>query len=1079
MKKSYLKLMGMGLTLTLLAVLMVTSTAAYPPTGTHVTKTYGAKVVMPDKWTEHIRAPADVHLLRMLREWERIPLHASQAEAQSAMEQWYREFYSKNPDGANPVEFKKREAALKRFLETGERDATALSVPEKATLVAVVDFSGPDTITRLWPDPNDPSKCTEQTFTFQGPKFGETAPPGPRDNFSLWKPTWTAEDYKQLYFGEGPTAGIGVVRPDLGGIDVSGLTLTNYVLEQSGGTHKPKGDVLDKVLTLPHAYNWYGAARARQTDQGCEIVNADAHYIDYFKDTIAEIQKAYPTLDWSQFDTDGDHNVDLFAVIHAGWDWQTFGGVDAMSTSSSSFPVPYQVSGLDTPTDPSDDYFVSGINVLPEQLDAGAICEEYEHQFGLPDIYTTDYSNSNAWWGSHSAGVWGGPVGGMRPMGHNLWQDVFLGWRDPKLIKYNDPDAEFKIGQARYTPDGTEDGLIIALPDKVVTKSNPLKSGKAIWGGATDDRDARFYRKWDLSGASGQVIFSFDANWNIEQDWDYFYFEVSMDGTTFTSLQDMDGKFTNSDPNGQNLGWGLTGIGQGKLRFDLSEHAGQTNVWTRLRYKTDAGVTWPGMYVDNISIDVDSTNLYKQDFETDYSDWTNVDWIEVPFTASYPRAYFAEWRTKIGFDQSFDDAYYPVYNSDATAEFHVDRTPYSVPALQLTLYDSSYSFDYTLWDASRNDPPSYGPKYPLLVVDAHWLPYAFDTKFSNVSGGWMGPRVYQRSAAGDAGFGLRPTQAWTLHLGYNYATGEYVWPSIETKTFPSRPPVPGFHDYLGYYPGLFYPGTGSSVYVWDTAASTVVPARGNYSTRIVTLEGKPFYELYGVPIVGGLGDGNPWTQAYGVNLEVEAEGDNATWAQVKFYNRAVKEVVLTPSRDDMGYVDSRDILKNYFGSGTLWTGMDTRPKPARTMHGAFQVDLSQIPAGARILDAQVAVMGKSDQYMSPNANGKWSLQLLDSTVDAQWRRLGYWHIHNAAATATLPAMQLNPQLQDGDLAVGAWNGFVFEPDQLAALQSRLNTTGRASFRLSGMPGFPYGRHIFGWDGTPANAPIVHIVYQEP
>jgi len=1081
MKARFMKVLFVGLALTLLALLTVTSVAAYPDEGAPVAKVAQPKVVMPDKWIEHIRAPADVHLMRMLRDWEVIPANATQAEALAAVDEWYREFYSKNPNGADPVELKKRLTALNQFLRTGERQAAAQTVPEKATLVVVVDFSGPDTIERLWPDPSDPSICTMQTFTFEGPGFGETAPPGPRDNFTLWKPTWTATDYEQLYFGVGPTAGIGIVRPDLGGIDLSGLTMANYVLEQSGGTHMPRGDVLDKVLTLPHAHNWYGAARARQTDEGCEIVNADTHYLEYFIDAIEAMRAEYPDLDYSQFDTDGDHIVDLFAVIHAGWDWQTFGGVDALSTSSSSFVAhtgqPYQVAGQDTPDDPSDDYFINGVNVLPEQLDAGAICEEYEHQFGLPDIYTTDVSNSNAWWGSHSAGVWGGPVGGMRPMGHNLWQDVFLGWRDPLVIDYNAPDAQYKIGQARYTPAGTEDGLIIRLPDKVLTKTNPLRTGKALWGGDIDEHDSFLYRSWDLSAVSGQIVFSFDLWWDIEEDWDYFYFEVSTDGVTYTSLPDLTGKATDSNPNGTNIGWGVTGTGQGRLRYDLSAYAGMANVWTRLRYKTDAAVHWAGPFVDNISVDADSTNLYTQDFETDYSDWTNVDWIEVPFTANYPRAYFVEWRTKIGFDQSFDDAYYPVYANDETAEFHVDRTPYTVPALQLTLYDSSYDFDYTLWDASRNDPPSYGPKYPLLVVDSHYWPYIFDTKFPNVSGGWVGPRVYQRSAAGDAGFGLRPTREWTLHLGYNYRTGQYEWPSIETKTFPSRPPVPAFHDYLGYYPGFFYPGTGPYVYGWDSPASTVVPAKGNYTTKITWLDGSPLYELYGVPIgPGGLGDGNPWDKAYGVNLEVLSEGPDATYANVKFYHRDVQMVELTPSADKVGYVDSSNRLGNYLGSSHMYGGLDTRPHRPRTLYPTFQFDLGSLPAGAKIIAAEVDVVGRDDRYMDAFGYGAWHLQLLDSSVDLS--PLRFWDVDNAGVLASVPPKMSAPEVTDYDLAPDLVNTFIFSEGQLGLLQNRIDTTGRVTFRIHSVLEKPRARNIFDWYGAGENAPVLRLIIQK-
>ena len=242
-----------------------------------------------------------------------------------------------------------------------------------------------------------------------------------------------------------------------------------------------------------------------------------------------------------------------------------------------------QVAGEATPGDPSDDFFINGLNRLPEHLDVGAICEEYEHQFDLPDIYVSDAANSNAFWGSHSAGVWGGELGGTRPMGHNLWQDVFLGWRDPIVINYDDPGAMFTLGQARYTPEGMADGLVVNLPDILLEEVNPLDFGKALWGGKTDQHNSLLSHDWDLSGA-GTAMFSVNTWWDIEDDWDYGYFEVSTDGgANWTSVPDTNGYMTDTDPNGTNIGWGLTGYGMDTLTFDLTPYAGMASVMTSIQ----------------------------------------------------------------------------------------------------------------------------------------------------------------------------------------------------------------------------------------------------------------------------------------------------------------------------------------------------------------------------------------------------------------------------------------------------------------------------------------------------------------
>ncbi|MEZ5359356.1 MAG: M14 family zinc carboxypeptidase [Candidatus Zixiibacteriota bacterium] len=85
----------------------------------------------------------------------------------------------------------------------------------------------------------------------------------------------------------------------------------------------------------------------------------------------------------------------------------------------------------------------------------------------------------------------------------------------------------------------------------------------------------------------------------IEDDWDYAYAAVSTDGTSFTSLA---GNITtNYDPNGENLGNGITGSSSGWItaKFDLSGYVGQS-VYFRFSYVTDSYVDEEGIYIDDI-----------------------------------------------------------------------------------------------------------------------------------------------------------------------------------------------------------------------------------------------------------------------------------------------------------------------------------------------------------------------------------------------------------------------------------------------------------------------------------------------
>lgn len=67
-------------------------------------------------------------------------------------------------------------------------------------------------------------------------------------------------------------------------------------------------------------------------------------------------------------------------------------------------------------------------------------------------------------------------------------------------------------------------------------------------------------------------------------------------------------------------------------------------------------------------------------------------------------------------------------------------------------------------------------------------------------------------------------------------------------------------------------------------------------------------------------------------------------------------------------------------------------------------------------------------------------------------------------------------LDNSALNPGQVNSFAFDAAGLAELQSRVSTTGKASFRLTGMTPAPRVREIFGWDGRASAAPVLRIYY---
>ena len=809
--------------------------------------------------------------------------------------------------GPNPVEYKKLMAREKALLEGNARDAFGddefLGQPPKAYLAVVTEYEpegGSQTIERDFPvDPEDPSQgCSPQEFTFGSLFLGDDPPPGDGDNFSFYSDSLTLDDYRAAIFGIGPDAGYGTVRPDLGGINLKGYSLNNYLLQMNppDSPYTTAGDILPESVVLPNAHEYYGAAVYSEDEEGnCTSPTfSDARYGNHIFDVLDAITAKYDgdaSIDWSEFDADGDHIVDLLAVIHAGYGFQEGGGEDRLSTSSSSFFEPQQIVGFTTPDDEGDDYYVVGFNINPEFLDVGAIQEEFEHQFGIPDFYSTDFNNSNAWWTSHSSGVWGGELGATRPMGSGLYASWILGRKDPVVLDWNDPQLlqdgglTLELGRARLSPEGTEDGVIVRLPQGGIEVENLAGEGVGWWSDSGDMMDNQVYRDFDLTGAKGQVIFSFDASWNIEEDWDYGLIQFSTDGgATWEWPQDMDGVLVDQDPNDVEVvapgeRWGLTGEGEGTLRWDISSYKGET-VTVMIRYLTDPAVSNPGYFVDNLILVDGSGALYENDLEEDFSDWTNEGWVVVPFTSVYERYYLMEYRVANGFDQSLNNPYFNNYAANLPPVRHVERLPATDQVVVVNYRDGSQGFDYTLGD-STIAAPAVGAKYGHLVVDSHPWPQMWSVPDAERDD-LVGENLSGRVMPGDAGFGHGFTEAWTASYEYDPETDT----SSGTEHWPGRPAEQAFHDSYGYTPGWFFSPDTGFVYLWDEAASAVLPAKDVYTTPITDVDGNPIEAFYGFTVGGlPLGTGNPGDDHVHYGLHMEVLRSDEMSATVRIWNK--------------------------------------------------------------------------------------------------------------------------------------------------------------------------------------------------
>jgi len=818
------------------------------------------KMFQAKKFDAHYRTPRMEQIEQFLQE-KGIPLEGT-ISAQDSIQTFKREWARRNPTTVNPQKLRKLLAREQR----GPIAKMALDAPitQFASLVVPVEFTESDTF----------DHCGV-TVTTTGPLHNEIARPGPRDNNTVWYEDTTPALYNELYFGVGPTAGVVVNHPNLGDVDLRGNTMANYYLEQSGGTFVPTGQIYPKWLQAAHSEGWYGA-------DGCPpngSHNVRAH--DLVKEVVDLINADNPAFDWQQFDTDSDGFVDNFTVIHAGAGQEGGGGAQGdYAIWSHASMIDYPIGKLACTSGsvgcPGRNIYVREYSMDPESIDIGVISEEFGHAaFGLPDIYVTDTQASPSNWAIFESGSWNGILGGMQPAPFPLWARALVGWASPVEVDHDTGPVSYKVGQHSLPPKKTVSGIKINLPDQIVTINNELGTGQGWWSGQGNLLEQTLSHSFDLTGTASPV-FSFASYWSIEEDWDYGYVEVSTNGgTNWATLPDVGGVFRNTNPNGTNQGWGLTGEGEGTLSFDLSSYAGQ-QIILRLRYSTDIGVYGQGWWADDFSLMDGATSLFSDDVEAGADGWTADGWSFVPQSQSYPLYYLAEWRNNSGFDQGLKYPYQTVYSNEDTNEWEVDRCTHTVPGMLLWLRNSLYNFDYTLSD-SWYAGPSYGPKHALLVVDSHYWPMAWSTLVYSSGAPY---RISNRCQPADAVFSLQDTTPFTLRYG---SSGNV----LETKTFASRPGVAQFHDSLGYYPGLWYRPATSGLYFWQAEASAVVPAQGVYTTRITDIDKNPYTGLYGSNLGDTiLGTGNPGDAdvQHGLHIAVAKQDKKGRWGQIAVWN---------------------------------------------------------------------------------------------------------------------------------------------------------------------------------------------------
>ena len=671
--------------------------------------------------------------------------------------------------------------ALGRYLSARVVSGKTAGTYATNALVLLVEFG-----TDPWPDGDSTDHYMD------GPLAGRIPPPAHDDNATFWPGDFTPMHYQQMLFGNSfPIYGARVVADKSKSTSASRLpyvstlrgtsddTMRNYYLEQSHGTYTVQGDIKDWVtLDLPESY--YGA----DSDPWNSTDDLTGPVWRVARDAIVKFAANNPDFDWTQYDEENpwgitgtdfnqpDGYLDHLILIHAGSDQSAGGGdqqSDAIWAHSSGIYENYSggpgdgpgmmIPGTDGQGPQGLGIWAYNYTINPEDGDVGVFCHEFGHDLGLPDEY--DYSSttgdaSSGFWTIMASGSWLGRDWGIgtKPAAMNVWDKTALGFIQPKVVKRGRTATVKLQAAAEGKSDAT--GVKIELPKATHTTKLSGKDGKLEWYSTMgNDVDVALQTKEPVSvGANTDLTF---RTWyDIEQDYDYGFVEVSADGgDTWQTVKE----YTGSDMDH----WADT------VTVDLSAYEGK-DVLIRFEYMTDGGVALKGWEVTDIA--VENVILPASAFETD--GWIRVDG---EYQQKTDRYYIAEYRTYDGFDESLKNC----YQWNASYVSWVDWFSYN-RGLHLIYRDTFYQ---------DNDVASHIGVGGWMVVDSH--PKVDSVAYCDGATDYVGywrPRIQVR----DASFSLKPTKTQSIYFT-DYDQG---W-GVDENVAPGKAAQPKFNDAKTYW----------------------------------------------------------------------------------------------------------------------------------------------------------------------------------------------------------------------------------------------------------------------------------------
>jgi immune inhibitor A len=221
-------------------------------------------------------------------------------------------------------------------------------------------------------------------------------------------------------------------------------SVRKYFSDMSGGQFTPIFDVA-AIVHLSDSMKVYGPGKKDNMPK-------------FFKEVCDSANK---TVNFANYDADGDNNVDLVYVIYAGYGQSTGGGDNTIWPKSSSFNKSNDYLyngkyirryGVNPELNFSPTYTTVAFRGVPQINGIGLFCHEFSHCMNLPDIYpvTTDaqqaYNPGMEYWDLMDGGEYGGSVtfthknkqytiyGGYNPTAYTAWEREYMGWMEMDVL---------------------------------------------------------------------------------------------------------------------------------------------------------------------------------------------------------------------------------------------------------------------------------------------------------------------------------------------------------------------------------------------------------------------------------------------------------------------------------------------------------------------------------------------------------------------------------------------------------------------------------------------------------------------